>query len=424
MAQRRNRRAGVEDLWRKADGTPSARDGRGMRWRARYVDAQAREHTKAFARKVDAQQWIDGVTTSVGTGTYVDPKRSAVTVATIAQAWMETPSWAESTRARNRSILEAHVLPRWGTVRLVDVQHEDVQAWINGLRKTGMAGGTVRKTHGALNGVLKLAVKGKRLALNPAAEVELPRQAMKRRRYLSGLEVEGLLEEAGERAPIIHVLAFCGLRFGELAALRVGRVDLERRRFRIEESVTEVNGKLVWSDPKDHQRRTVPFPEFLDGVLAEAVADRGRDALLFPSLGGGALRVRNVRRDWFDASAERAGLRGLTPHELRHTAASLAVSAGASVLALQRMLGHDKPSTTLDVYSDLFDEDLDTVADRLAARRADAAADYLRRARELRDGRQQVAAALAAYRDRLESAAYPLRTDGDVPAGPSRSEAA
>jgi integrase len=54
-----------------------------------------------------------------------------------------------------------------------------------------------------------------------------------------------------------------------------------------------------------------------------------------------------------------------TPHDLRHTAASLAVSAGANVKAVQRMLGHAKASMTLDVYADLFDDDLDGVADRL-----------------------------------------------------------
>ena len=201
---------------------------------------------------------------------------------------------------------------------------------------------------------------------------------MKRRRYLSGVQVEALAAAAGDRAVIVHVLAFCGLRIGELAALRAGMVDQGRRRLRIEESVTEVNGKLVWSEPKDHQRRTVPWPRFLDDEIRAAVAGKGPDDLLFPAPGGGALRVRNMRRGWFDAAAETAGIEGLTPHELRHTAASLAVSAGASVLALQRMLGHDKPSTTLDFYSDLFDEDLDLVADRLGDLREKSAAEYLR----------------------------------------------
>lgn len=348
------------------------------RYRARYRDGRGREHAKHFDLKRDAQRWLDEVTTSVNTGQYVDPSRGRITVEAVATVWSETPSWAESTRARNISILHAHVLPRWASVKLSDVQHEDVQAWVNELSRSGMAGGTVRKTHGALNGILRLAVKGKRLAVNPAAEVELPRQDMKRRRYLSGVEVEALASVAEDRAVVVHVLAYCGLRFGELAALRVGMVDVKRRRFRIEQSVTEVNGTLVWSEPKDHQRRTVPWPPFLDEEIAEVIAGRPPDDLVFLSPSARVLRVRNLRRGWFDFAALKASVGGLTPHELRHTAASLAVSAGASVLALQRMLGHDKPSTTLDVYSDLFDEDLDTVAGKLADRRAEALADYLR----------------------------------------------
>ena len=84
------------------------------------------------------------------------------------------------------------------------------------------------------------------------------------------------------------------------------------------------------------------------------------------------LRNLNFRRGCFDQAAKVVGLRGLTPHELRHTAASLAVSEGANVKSVQRMLGHASAAMTLDVYSGLFDDDLDAVADRLdgAARNA------------------------------------------------------
>jgi integrase len=82
---------------------------------------------------------------------------------------------------------------------------------------------------------------------------------------------------------------------------------------------------------------------------------------------GRPLRNLNFRRDVFDRAAIDAGLSGLTPHELRHTAASLAVSAGANVKAVQRMLGHASAAMTLDVYSGLFDDDLDGVAERLHA---------------------------------------------------------
>ncbi|WP_166435903.1 tyrosine-type recombinase/integrase [Cellulomonas shaoxiangyii] len=109
-----------------------------------------------------------------------------------------------------------------------------------------------------------------------------------------------------------------------------------------------MNRRLEWGAPKDHQRRSVPFPGFLRGAIEAALDDRSADDLLFPAGGDTAMRVGNARRDWFDGAATDAGVAGLTPHELRHTAASLAVAAGASVLAVQRMLGHEKASMTLD----------------------------------------------------------------------------
>lgn len=98
------------------------------------------------------------------------------------------------------------------------------------------------------------------------------------------------------------------------------------------------------------------------------------------------MRVPNSVRGWFafavkhvrDADAE---FPRVTPHDLRHTAASLAISAGANVKAVQRMLGHASASMTLDTYADLFDDDLDGVADALDhARRAAVVAEVLPRA--------------------------------------------
>lgn len=221
-------------------------------------------------------------------------------------------------------------------------------------------------------------MKSKRLAVNPVRSVDLPKVALTRRRYLTATQVEALADAAGDHIDVILVLAYTGLRFGEMAALRGRHVEMLRRRLRIEESVTEVNGTMDWSSPKDHQRRSVPFPALLAEPLSRRLTAGDPDALVFAGGRGAVLRTRNMRRAWFDAVAAEAGLEGLTPHGLRHTAASLAVSAGASVLSLQRMLGQAKPSMTLDVYSDLFDGDLDTVADRLADARARNLADNLR----------------------------------------------
>jgi integrase len=339
------------------------------RWRARYRDPAGKEH---------AQRWLDSVTSSIVEGNHVDPRAAQVVFASVADSWATNPGWSESTRARNVGILRHHVLPRWGAVRLDRITYDDAQAWVNGLAASGLAGASVRKVAGVFSGVLTSAVRGKRLRISPADSLALPRQALARRRYLTARQVEGLAEASGEWGDLVQMLAYTGLRFGEAAALRVRSVDILRRRLTVEESVTEVDGRLVWSAPKDHQRRSVPFPAFLAPAFEGRMAGKSPDSVLFETAAGSTLRVRNMRRDWFDRATSAAGLAGLTPHELRHTAASLAVGARANVLAVQRMLGHEKPSTTLDVYSDLFDGDLDAVAEALEGARTSALADYLR----------------------------------------------
>jgi integrase len=111
----------------------------------------------------------------------------------------------------------------------------------------------------------------------------------------------------------------------------------------------------------------VPIPRVLIDDLAAQVAGNDRDDLVFTTSTGAPLRNRNARRPWFDEAAAAIGKPGLTPRELRHTAASLAVSAGANVKAVQAMLGHASAAMTLDTYADLFDDDLGAVADRLDA---------------------------------------------------------
>jgi integrase len=176
----------------------------------------------------------------------------------------------------------------------------------------------------------------------------------------------------------VTVLAYAGLRWGEAAALRAGRVDLARRRLEIVEATAEVRGEVIFGTPKTHQRRSVPFPRFLTEPLVQQIAGKTADELVFTSPEGQVLRNTNFRRRVFDRAADEVGLPGLTPHELRHTAASLAVAAGANVKAVQQMLGHASAAMTLDVYAGLFADDLDAVADRLDEAVTRQSADFLR----------------------------------------------
>lgn len=347
-------------------------------WRARYRDAERREHSKHFSRKIDAQNWLDTVTTSVQTGSYVDPKAGKVTVASLAEAWLAGKvSLAPSSRERAAVALRVHVIPRWGTVRASEVTHSAVQAWVALLSRT-LSPATVQKTTNVLSQVLDLAVRERRLASNPCVGLSLPRVPLSSRRYLTAAEVERLASEAGRHELVVLTLAYCGLRWGEMSALQVRHLDPLRRRLLIERASSEVKGSLTVGPPKAGARRTVPLPGFLADALGASVAGRSPEDLLFPGAQGAMLRRSAAYKGWWGSAVRRAGLEPLSPHELRHTAASLAVSSGASVLLVQRMLGHASAAMTLDVYADLFDEDLDQVGDALGEVRSRAAADFLR----------------------------------------------
>ncbi len=130
----------------------------------------------------------------------------------------------------------------------------------------------------------------------------------------------------------------------------------------------EVGGVIHVGSPKTYKNRKVPLPGFLQPHLRGQVGDRSPEELLFPGPSGDYMRRMRTSigsKSWFKTALRDAGLEPMTIHDLRHTAASLAISAGANVKAVQRMLGHASAAMTLDVYSDLFDEDLDAVSDRL-----------------------------------------------------------
>jgi integrase len=315
---------------------------------------------------------------SVSRGEWIDPALSRVTVGEWAARWLAAQVQLKpSTRARYASLLRRRVLPVWERMPLSAVTHADVTEWVRRIAGAGLAPSTVRQAHRVFSLLLALAVRDGRLTRNVAVGVRLPRVERHERTFLTHDQVARLADAcSGSNRLIVLVLAYTGLRWGELAALRVRRVDLERRRLLIAQSVTEVNGKAVFGTPKTHHRRSVPIPRFLVEPLSDQIAGKATDDLVFTS--PGVLPNNNFRWRGFDQAAACVGLAGLTPHELRHTAASLAVAAGANVKAIQRMLGHASAAVRLDVYAGLFPDDLDAVADRLDAAASQAGADYLR----------------------------------------------
>ena len=343
-----------------------SKDLRDGRWLARWRDPSGRQRKKSFPRKIDAQRWLDQMQADRHRGQYIDPSAGKVRVDTFAPDWLDGLAHLKpSTKERYRIALHRHVLPQWGSWSMGTIRHSDVSGWIGRLAESGLKPGTVRQIHRVFSLLLDAAVRDGRLARNPALGVQLPRQVRAEPRFLNPAEVARLIEAAGDDGLAIAVLAFTGLRFGELSALKIKRVDLLRCRLTIAESATEVGGVLTVTTPKTHQTRSVPFPRSLAARIDALCIGRAPDDPLFTAPGGGMLRLGNWRRRVFDPAARAAGITGVSPHDLRHTAASLAVASGANVKAVQRMLGHASAAMTLDVYAGLFGDDLDQVAEKL-----------------------------------------------------------
>jgi integrase len=339
-----------------------ARDKNSGNWLARWRDPSGRQRKKSFDRKADAQRWLDQMQAERHRGQYIDPRAATVRLEEIAEAWQAgLIHLKESTAFRYRGMLRLHVLPRFGSWRLSDLRRSDLQAWVSDMVSSGLAPGTVRQAHRVLSLLIDSAVADGRLAANPAHGVKLPRIRRGEPRFLTAGEVTNLIAASGEYGLSIAILALCGLRFGELAALRVRDVDLERHRLTVAGSVTEVGGRAVWSDPKTHRVRSVPFPPSLAVFIEDRTRGRAADDLLITSPEGSVLRLQNWRIRVFNPAARAIGRTDITPHDLRHTAASLAIKSGANVKAVQQMLGHASAAMTLDVYAGLFPDDLDAV---------------------------------------------------------------
>ncbi|QLD13234.1 site-specific integrase [Microbacterium oleivorans] len=361
----------------------------GRRYRVRYRTPERKQTSKrGFKTKRDAELFLANVDVSIARGEFIDPASARVTVGDLGRDWLASKS-ATLKPSTFRAVSDAwrvYVEPRWGVVQVSAVRHSAVVEWVRqlsagtapesrtpGKRGEALAGRpksatVVTRAHNALASVLEVAVRDRRIAHNPARGVALPRKVSKPHRYLTHAEVDRLAAAAGrgsaERATVIYVAAYTGMRWGELTGLRVRDVDTLRRRLSVSENAVRVGAEVHVGTPKTHKRRSVSFPPFLVMPIAKLCEGKPRDALLF---GGGLEHLQRPRtsgasRSWFVAALAEAGLERMTIHDLRHTAASLAIASGANPKAVQKLLGHASAAMTLDVYADLFDDDIDAVS--------------------------------------------------------------
>jgi integrase len=339
-------------------------------WQVRYYDPGGRQRTRNFSKKSDADKFTKLIEADKLRGVYIDPGLGRVTLAEWADLWLTTRTHLKpKTLEGYRSLLRTQVLPRFGGTRLDRIERLDVEAWLSEMTAVGLSPSRTRQAHQVLNALLKAAVRSRYVAVNPAEGVSLPRLPQREQLFLSPDQVERLVNTI--RAPygtLVYVLAVAGLRWGEAAALRRGRIDIPRSRLEVIESLANVNGALHFGSTKSHKARSVVVPAFLRDVLNEHLTGVPADpaALVFTSPEGQPMRSANFARTVWKPAVAAAGLpEGLRIHDLRHTAAALMVAQGAHPEAVKRHLGHSSITVTMDTYGHLFPSEAEALADRI-----------------------------------------------------------
>ena len=263
-----------------------------------------------------------------------------------------------------------HVLPAFGPLPLEAVTSLAIREWLSGLEAGGLSRHTARQAKQVLGAVLTLAVEERLLPKNPAARVRVGRSARIEQQFLTDSEVSLLAGAIDPRYRVlVWFLAYSGLRWGEAAALRRG--DVRAGSVRVWRSLSEVGGAHL-KETKTGRARTVVLPGFVSGLLAEHLAvsvGPTPEALVFTAPAGGALHSRNFRRRAWRPALAAAGLSpNFRIHDLRHTAAALLLSEGASPADVQRHLGHSSIAVTMDNYGHLLLGDVEALAQRMDVR--------------------------------------------------------
>lgn len=362
---------------------------------ARWRDPSGRMRAKSFDLERDAKQHLAEQQVAVSRGVYLNESRGKVTFAEWAEQYFAIASrrLARTSYARDLVYLKAYVLPRWGRVRIARITKADVERWVVDLGAasgsvTGktLSPGTVEKVYQTFRKVMKAAYDDEHIPRLPCpTNPPIARQKRKPVRFLTEGEVAVL---ATNISPLyestIYVAAYGGFRLGELFALRLDDVDWTRGFIRVDEGLTDVGGHLEFENPKTERAfRTVPMADHALKKLREHVeACLGWDdprGLLFLGRDGGLLRPNNWRRRHFDQAVERVGLAPLTPHDLRHTAASFFIAEGANPWMLAEILGHRDTRMIDRVYGHLFEKDRQALRDRMSQRAQRASVDNVRR---------------------------------------------
>ena len=338
---------------------------------SRLRDPAGRVYTRTFNTKREAEDYEAQERNGRNRGTWVDHRRAKTTFNDVAAEWLASnPAKRPSARVRDEGVIRLHLVPVIGGRSIGAITPLDVQRMVNAWAEVARPR-TVKRQYGVLRAVLVMAVQRDYIGRTPCRGIRLPEVEQKVRRIVTPDELAALADAAGRNRPMIYVGAVLGLRWGEVAALRVRDVDFLRGELTVSHTLSRgAKGVIHEGPPKsDLGRRTMAVPAPLMAMLSDHLAEHGltgadSDCRVFASPEGCTLAYNNWRRRAWAPACEAVGLEGLGFHDLRAACATGMVAEGVDVKTAQTRLGHSDPRLTLAIYAQAT-----TAADRAAADR-------------------------------------------------------
>lgn len=336
-----------------------------VRFSVRDASGKLRRIKRVTRNKTEAREILRQLRKQHEDG--VDITSADLTVEVFLTRWLEDnvrPSVRRRTYDNYESMVRVRLVPHIGGIKLRKLNPASIQKMYTDLSESGLSPRSVHHTHRALHKAMKHALRQGMIARNPCEAVDPPRAQGSEMKTLSSEQVGILLSGTeGQRFHALYVLAVTsGLRMGELLGLRWSDVEFDNRRLMVRRSLQKTKDGFAFVEPKTAKsRRTVMLTDRalsalrthrqhqLEDRLALGPAWEDQD-LVFTSEIGGPMDPGNCAAI-FKRALRRLELPDIRFHDLRHTCASLLLSAGTHPKVVSEMLGHSTIVLTLDTYS-------------------------------------------------------------------------
>lgn len=320
------------------------------KWQATVRHPSGKRITRTDRLRRVVTDWARDEEGRIARGEWRDPKTGRVNFPDWRDRWLAARVVEPTTMRGDLGILRNHINPKWDTWRLAAISRLEVQGWVRAMQQAGVGAATIRRAYNLLSSILAAAVDEGLLNETPCRRIDLPATPAKQPEWFTPEQVAAIRQHLPERHSIaVELMVWCGLRWGEMAGLRVCDIDWLRQRVKVVGAALQ-SGEWKEYPKSAKSRRELPVPAHVMLLLSPLAAGRRAEDRLFvterPYKGQHRPWSGSNWRDVFNAAVKAAGAPPYSPHALRHSAASWLVQDGVPIYDVQAFLGHESTQTT------------------------------------------------------------------------------